>query len=77
MSEEEIKEMYNYFRLSSYRDGEYFLLEEYLELEEIIRKNDTARYLEDERYKYLRGIITEEEYNNICLDCFNKLRLTK
>lgn len=75
--DEEIKELYEYFRLSSYRDSEYFLLDEYDELERIIKKNKTAQYLEKIRYQYLKKIISEEEYNDICNDCLNKLVLKK
>ncbi len=75
--DEEIKELYEYFRLSSYRDSEYFLLDEYDELERIIKKNKTAQYLEKIRYQYLKKIISEEEYDDICNDCLNKLILKK
>lgn len=75
--DEEIKELYEYFRLSSYRDSEYFLLDEYDELERIIKKNKTAQYLEKIRYQYLKNAISEEEYDDICNDCLNKLILKK
>ena len=73
----EVNELYRYLILSSYRDGDYILLDEYDELNEIIRRNDDAKYLEEVRYDYLRGIISEEEYNNICFNYVNELKLKK
>jgi hypothetical protein len=77
MSDNKINELLNYFRLCSYRDGEYFLEDEYYELEGIIKRNEVAKYLEEIRYKYLTNQMTEEEYNNICNDYYNKLILKK
>ena len=77
MTEEERKELLEYFRLCSYRDGEYFLLQEYEKLNEIIKNNKTAKYLEVVRTKYLKKLITEEEYNNINNEYFNKLILRR
>ena len=73
----EVNELYRYLILSSYRDGDYILLDEYDELNEIIRRNDDVKYLEEVRYDYLRGIISEEEYNNICFNYVNELKLKK
>ena len=77
MNEQERKELLRYFTLCSYRDGEYILLEEYEELESIIKNNKIARYLEDVRFKYLTRQINEEEYNSINNNYFNKLILAK
>ena len=77
MTKEEREELLQYFKLCSYRDSDIFLLEEYEELEEIIKRNETARYLEKVRYQYLKNIITEEEYKNITGDYFKKLVLKK
>ena len=74
---DKLSELYRYLVLSSYRDGDYFLLEEYEELEDIIKRNDIARYLEDVRYQYLKGLISEEEYNDTCMGEINKLKLKK
>lgn len=74
MENDELSEILTYFRLCSYRDGEYILLEEYEELQGIIKRNKTAHYLEEVRYEYLRGIITEEEYNEICINCLNNIK---
>lgn len=65
MSKEEKEELLRYFKLSDYREGEYFLQEEYEELEDIIKRNSVAKELEDARYKYILGIINEKEYNEL------------
>ena len=74
MSKEAIDELNRYLILCSYRDGEYFLQEEYDELEAIIKRNPIARELEEERYRYLTNQITKEEYDNICMDAVRKLK---
>ncbi len=66
MNDLEKKELVKYFILAGYRDSDIFLEDEYLELEDIIKRNKIARYFESLRLKYLRKMITEEEYNNIC-----------
>ena len=73
----DIIEIYTYFRLSSYRDSDYILPEEYEELEELIKRNDNIKYLEDLRYEYIKGIINEVEYNNKCDNLIYKLSRTK
>ena len=75
MISDEIRELNRYMRLSSFRDDEYFLQDEYEELEDIIERNNTAKYLEEVRYQYLTGQITKEEYDDTCDRSFNKLRL--
>ena len=42
---EELKELYRYLRLSDYRN-DYILEDEYEELEDIIKRNTYAKYLE-------------------------------
>ena len=74
MSKEAIDELNRYLILCSYRDGEYFLQEEYDELENIIKRNPIARELEEERYRYLTNEITKEEYDNICMEAVRKLK---
>ena len=66
MSSEELNDLLKYFILSSYRDGEYFLLEEYEELQEILKRSSVARELEEARYKSIVGHIDMEEYANLC-----------
>ena len=73
MDQRERRELVNYFRLSDYRDGSYFLLEEYLELREIVKNNSTARELEDYRDKYLTGKISEDQYNEKVESVFNQV----
>ena len=77
MINEEVSELYRYLRLSSYRDGEYILPDEYEELEEIIGRNKIARYLERVRYNYLIGKISQEEYDDKCMEEIKKLELRK
>ena len=71
MNENELEELSRYFRLSDYRDGEYILPDEYEELMDIIRKNKYAKILDDARYDYIRGKITEEEYNELYMSYFD------
>ncbi len=71
MSKEEKEELLRYFKLSDYREGEYFLQEEYEELEDIIKRNSVAKELEDARYKCILGIINEKEYNELYNKYFN------
>ena len=73
----ELSELITYLRLSSYRDGDYILLEEYDELMDIIKRNKMAQYLEEVRNNYLNNSISEEEYNQACTDCINELKLKK
>ncbi len=77
MNEKERKELIRYFVLCTYRDSDIFLLDEYEELEQIIKNNKVAQYLEDVRYQYLKNKITKEEYNNIRDDYYCKLVLKK
>lgn len=67
-------ELLRYFILAGYRDGEYILLEEYEELQEIIKKNSIARQIEEIRYKWLTGEISDEEYKKIYFDLMNQDR---
>ncbi len=67
-------ELLRYFILAGYRDGEYILLEEYEELQEIIKKNSIARQIEEIRYKWLTGKISDEEYKKIYFDLMNQDR---
>lgn len=71
MTEEELKDLSRYFKLSNYRDGEYFLLEEYEELEIILKKNHIAREIEAARTKSILGKISEEEYQELYDRYFN------
>ena len=75
MLSKEIKELNQYLRLSSYRDGEYILHEEYQELMDIISRNPIARELENIRYQYLVGKMTKEEYDQACMGRVNQLTL--
>ena len=75
MLSKEIKELNQYLRLSSYRDGEYILHEEYQELMDIISRNPIARELENIRYQYLVGKMTKEEYDQTCIERVNQLTL--
>ncbi len=77
MDDNELKEISRYFILCTYRDGDYMLLDEYEELEDIIKRNKTAQHLEDIRYMYLRNYISQEEYDNICNGYYKKLGLIK
>ncbi len=61
-------ELLRYFILASYRDGEYILLEEYDELQDIIKRNPIARKIEEVRYKWLTGEISDEEYTKAYFD---------
>ncbi len=66
MTEEEKKEIREYFKLCTYRDGEYFLPEEYEELVELIKKNTIVRLLEEARYKWIMQKMSNEDYMNLC-----------
>lgn len=65
MTEENRRDLLRYFVLSDYRDGDYFLIEEYEELENIIKRNAKAKELEEARYKCILKKIGEEEYNEL------------
>ena len=43
MTLEDAKDVLDYFKLDGYRDGEYFLEEEYYQLEEILKRNEYAK----------------------------------
>jgi len=62
MTEEERKDLSRYFRLSDYRDSEYFLQEEYDELQEVIKRSPIAQELEELRYQWIIGKISEMSY---------------
>ena len=64
---QEFKDLENYFRLARYRDEtDYFLPEEYEELEEIIKRSSRAKEMEKARTDFYLGRITEEKYKEIC-----------
>ena len=73
MQENEIDELFRYFILSDYRDGEYILPDEYEELDTIIKKNKYAKLLDDARYDYIMGKMTEDEYNELYMFYFNMI----
>lgn len=73
MNDEEIKDLFDYFRLISYRDEGDILLEEYNDLNDIIARNKIAQELEDARFLMITGKMSEEEYNNISYYYFDKL----
>ncbi len=77
MTDEEIKDLYRYFRLDAYRDDpdyEGILLEdEYYELEELTKKYPIINALENARYLPIRGKITEEEYHQMQWKLFDQL----
>lgn len=77
MNTKELEDLSRYFRLSDYRDGEYFLLEEYEELEEIVKRNPIAKELEEARYKCIKGKISEEEYKELCNNYFSLINKNK
>ena len=68
MNDSEINDLLRYFILSDYRDGDYFLLEEYEELESILKRSPIVKELDDARYKHIVGKISDEEYS----DLYNK-----
>ena len=73
MEEQEIKDLSRYFRLSDYRDGDYFLEEEYYEFQEIIKRSPIAQELEEARYQSIIGKISEAQYQEKCMKYFNDM----
>ena len=65
MTAEEKKDISRYFRLVGYRDDGDILLDEYEELEDIIKKSTIARLLENARYQCIVGKISEEQYQKM------------
>ena len=65
MSENEYKDLSRYFKLITYREDGSLLLDEYYELTDILNRNPVARKIDDAYYDFLKGKISEEEYNNI------------
>ena len=59
------KDLSRYFRLAIYRDEGSLLPEEYEELNEILKRNNASREIDDAYYNYLMGKITEEDYKKI------------
>lgn len=62
MTEKEIEDLSKYFRLIRYRDQGDIFLEEFNELQDIIKKYPLARAMEEDYYLFLKGQIPEEEY---------------
>ena len=65
MTEEEKRDLSNYFVLARHRDDGDILIDEYEELNNIIRRNSMARLLEEARYQCIKGEISEEQYKEI------------
>ena len=55
MDEKEISDLSQYFRLTRFRDEGDLFLEEYQELEDIIRRNPMAQLMEEDHFQYLRS----------------------
>ena len=65
MKEEDIKELMIYFKLSKYRDDGELLLDEYEELESIIKRNKIVKYLEEIRYLNIIGKLSDVKYQEL------------
>lgn len=65
MTEEEKKDLSRYFVLAMYRDEGSILLDEYEELNDILKRNSMAQELDDALYKYYMKKITYEEYRMV------------
>ena len=65
MTKEEINDLSTYFKLAIYRDEGNLLLEEYEELNDIIKRNKYAKLQEEARYKWITGKISDEVYQTI------------
>ena len=74
MTKEEAKDVFNYFRLDAYRDGDYFLEEEYYELEDILKRSTIAQELDNARYLAIIGKISEEEYQELSWKRYDEMR---
>ncbi len=65
MTEEEKKDLSRYMILAMYRDEGSILLDEYEELNDILKRNSMAQELDDALYQYYMKKITYEEYSSI------------
>lgn len=65
MTEEEKKDLSRYFVLAMYRDEGSILLDEYEELNDILKRNSMAQELDDALNKYYMKKITYEEYRMV------------
>ena len=65
MTEEEKKDLSRYMILAMYRDEGSILLDEYEELNDILKRNSMAQELDDALYQYYMKKITHEEYSII------------
>ena len=65
MTEEEKKDLSRYFVLAMYRDEGSILLDEYEELNDILKRNSMAQELDDALYQYYMKKSTYEEYSSI------------
>ena len=73
MTEEEKKDLSRYMILAMYRDEGSILLDEYEELNDILKRNSMAQELDDALYQYYMKKITYEEYSSIYDKCMNML----
>jgi hypothetical protein len=65
MDDKEISDLSRYFVLAIYRDEGSLLLEEYEELNDILKRNNAAKKVDDALYNYYIGKISYEEYIKI------------
>ena len=73
MTEQEIQDLLNYFQLSIYNDELDILQDEFDELQEIIKRNKRAREMDDAKYLYFKGKMSEEEYEDLIQKHWNAL----
>ena len=74
MTNEEINDLQKYFRLVQYRDVyQDILLDEWDELEDIIKRNIMAQDIEAARFLWLKKQFTEEEYKATYNEYYIKL----
>ncbi len=72
---DEFKDLENYFRISDYRDDtDYFLEDEYNELQEILRRCERAKRVEKARNESILGKIKEEDYKRIYDEEYDALK---
>ena len=72
MTEEEISELLQYFRLVKYQEDGELLLEEYYELENIINNNIHAKRIDKARCLNILGKLSDSEYENL-LNYYNNI----
>ena len=65
MENDTIKDLSRYFVLTTYQDEGTILLEEYEELESILKRNIYARYIEKARYYNILGKLSDEDYQKL------------